>query len=88
MAMTTTVDRLHSAGFPLGPDPDGPCEQARCGHLWGNHLLVAPGLDPLDGGTYTCPFQGCECAGTWGLRDNARSAIETYRSRAANDEQG
>ncbi len=81
MAMTTTVDRLYAAGFPLGPDPSGPCAQQRCQHLWGNHLLIAPGLDPLDGGTYQCPYEGCECTGTWDVPQTARSAIEAYRAR-------
>ncbi len=86
MAMTTTVDRLFSAGFPIGPDPNGPCEQQCCRHLWGNHLLIALGLDPLDGGVYRCPYVDCECTGTWDVPEAARAVVEAYRRRQRGEE--
>lgn len=59
---TSTVQRLADAGFLMGPPSDQAC--GRCPHRWGDHELYAP-LDPLSGGTVSCP--DCECTGTWSV---------------------
>lgn len=70
---TSTVEKLAAAGFAIGPPVDEPC--GRCPHRWGDHELYAP-LDPLSGGTVSCPE--CECAGTWGVpqAEAARRRLE------------
>lgn len=75
---TTIVERVHGAGFKLGPASDDPC--AACGHVWGNHLLVASETgDPIDGGHAQCPFHECDCMLFWDLPEHAREIMREHR---------
>lgn len=73
MSGTTTVERLSTAGFHIGPAVDDPC--GRCPHRWGDHILYAP-IEPVDGGTVSCPE--CGCTGTWGV-PQAQAARERLK---------
>lgn len=68
---TSTVQRLADSGFQLGPPPE---TIHHCGHRWGDHVLYAP-LDPLSGGTLSCP--DCDCTGTWDVpqAEQARKVV-------------
>lgn len=80
MVMTTIVARIHAAGFLVGPDTDDPCGQ--CGHVWGNHVLVASNSgDPIDGGHAQCPYQDCECLQFWDLPEEGKEKLRELRAR-------
>lgn len=69
---TSTVERLALAGFQIGDVPDS---IHSCGHRWGDHILYAP-LDPLSGGTLSCPE--CDCTATWSVpqAEQARAKLK------------
>lgn len=40
-----------------------------CGHPMLDHVLVATGPEPMDGGVVICPVPNCQCYATWGTND-------------------
>lgn len=38
-----------------------------CTHKWGPHVLACnDAVQPMAGGTVSCPEKDCGCSGTWG----------------------
>lgn len=77
---TTIVARVHAAGFNVGPATEEACPQ--CGHVWGNHMLIASiSGDPIDGGHAQCPYLDCECLQFWDLPEHGKEQLRALRAR-------
>jgi hypothetical protein len=50
-----------------------PCEE--CGHVWGQHDLIATKGDPNEGGIILCPDPGCRCYQTWSVDGKPKSSV-------------
>lgn len=40
-----------------------------CDDPYNEHVLIATGENPADGGILLCPRVGCQCFATWGIND-------------------